>query len=148
MSDLIKSAEVIWTGDLRSGRGTITTASGRLRDAPYSFATRFENDTRGTNPEELIAAAAAGCFSMALSKLLTDSGSPPREIRTKAEVSLVRTPLAFRVSKVHLATQAQVPGISKESFADTANQAKEGCPISQLLKPGLDALTLDATLIG
>jgi lipoyl-dependent peroxiredoxin len=131
-----------WSGTLKEGKGTVSTGSGLLRDAQYSFGTRFE-EGEGTNPEELIAAAHAGCFSMALSAQLTEAGSPPETIETTATVTLEKTDAGFSVTKVHLEVKGRVPGASEESFEKAANGAKEGCPISRLLNA---EITMDAHL--
>jgi lipoyl-dependent peroxiredoxin len=131
-----------WSGTLKEGKGTVSTGSGLLRDAQYSFGTRFEEGA-GTNPEELIAAAHAGCFSMALSAQLTEAGSPPGTIETTATVTLEKTDAGFSVTKVHLEVKGRVPGASEESFDKAANGAKEGCPISRLLNA---EISMDARL--
>ncbi|MDB6111054.1 MAG: peroxiredoxin, OsmC subfamily [Pedosphaera sp.] len=141
-----RSAEAVWKGDLKSGQGTTSTQSRILQNTPYSFKTRFENDMHGTNPEELIAAAHASCFSMAFSNLLSAGGHAPKEIRTQARLTMVKTDTGFKLSKIHLETVGQVDGIDDATFQQTAAKAKEGCPVSQLLKPGLDELTMKATL--
>jgi osmotically inducible protein OsmC len=141
-----RSAEAVWKGDLRSGQGTTSTQSRVLQNTPYSFKTRFENDKQGTNPEELIAAAHASCFSMAFAKMLADAGHAPKEIRTQARLTMAKTDTGFKLSKIHLEMVGQVDGIDEATFQQTAAKAKEGCPVSQLLKPGLDEMTLRATL--
>jgi lipoyl-dependent peroxiredoxin len=146
MAEIQRSAEAVWSGDLKSGQGSITTATGVLKSTPYSFKTRFENDKQGTNPEELIAAAHASCFSMAFSKQLADAGHPPKEVRTKATLTFAKTDAGFKISKIHLETTGMVDGIDQTIFQQTAEKAKEGCPVSRLLKPGLDELTMKATL--
>ena len=139
-----RSASAVWHGGLKDGKGTISTQSGTLKDTQYSFSTRFENGV-GTNPEELIAAAHAGCFSMALSGQLTAAELPPKSIETTAVVTLEKTDAGFTVTKIHLTTKATVPGIDKAKFDELATKAKEGCPISRLLKAA--EITLDATLV-
>ena len=128
-----RKASAIWNGSLKEGAGRISTDSGVLRDTQYSFGTRFENGA-GTNPEELIAAAHAGCFSMALSGQLTTAGKPPESIHTTATVTMEKTDAGFTVTKVHLDVTARVPGIDQAGFDTAANNAKAGCPISRLLK--------------
>jgi osmotically inducible protein OsmC len=145
--EIQRSAEAVWRGDLKSGQGSTTTETGALREVPYSFKTRFENDRQGTNPEELIAAAHASCFSMAFANLLTGAGHAPREIRTKAVLTMVKVEGGFKLSKVHLDTTGRVDGLDQAAFQQTAEKAKEGCPVSRLLKPGLDEITLKATLL-
>ena len=127
-----REASAVWTGSLKEGRGTISTSSGVLNDAQYSFGTRFENG-QGTNPEELIAAAHAGCFSMALSGQLTTAGTPPDSVATTAAVTLEKTDAGFTVTRIHLDVTAKVPGATQEGFDTAANNAKTGCPISRLL---------------
>jgi len=117
---------------LKEGRGAISTESGLLKDAQYSFGTRFE-EGKGTNPEELIGAAHAGCFSMALSAQLTNAGTPPESVATEATVTLEKKEAGFTVTAVHLDVVAKVPGATAESFETAANNAKSGCPISRLL---------------
>lgn len=146
MLQIERSAEAAWRGDLINGQGTTTTQTGALRAVPYSFKTRFENDKQGTNPEELIAAAHAACFSMAFSKMLADGGHVPKEVRTSAKLTLAKTDAGFKVTKIHLETVGSVDGIDDATFQKTAEKAREGCPISQLLKPGLEELSLKATL--
>ena len=139
-----RSANAVWHGGLKDGKGTISTQSGVLKETQYSFSTRFENGV-GTNPEELIAAAHAGCFSMALSGQLTAAELPPTSIETTAVVTLEKTDAGFTVTKIHLIAKATVPGIDKAKFDELAKNAKEGCPISRLLKAA--EITLDATLV-
>ncbi len=137
-----RNASAVWKGDLKSGRGTISTDSGVLSDTQYSFKTRFE-DGKGTNPEELIAAAHAGCFSMALSSELGKLGLTADAIRTTASVSLEKTDAGFTITAVHLDLKAKIPGADKETFEKAANNAKKGCPVSRVLNA---EITLDATL--
>jgi osmotically inducible protein OsmC len=139
---LKRKASAVWSGDLKKGKGQISTASGVLRDTQYSFNTRFE-DGIGTNPEELIGAAHAGCFSMALSGQLTTAGHVAESISTTATVSMDKTEAGFTVTNVHLEVVARVPGIDEEAFLTAANNAKAGCPISRLLKA---EITMDAKL--
>jgi osmotically inducible protein OsmC len=139
-----RSASAVWNGSLKEGKGTISTESGTLKSAQYSFSTRFENGV-GTNPEELIAAAHAGCFSMALSGQLTGASLVPDSIETTAVVTLEKTDAGFTVTKIHLTTKAKVPNATKEKFDELAKNAKEGCPISRLLKAA--EITLDASLV-
>ena len=127
-----RKASAVWNGSLKEGKGTISTDSGLLSQAQYSFGTRFE-DGKGTNPEELIAAAHAGCFSMALSAQLTNAGTPPESVATTATVTLEKKDPGFTVTNVHLDVAAKVPGATQESFETAANNAKTGCPISRLL---------------
>ncbi len=137
-----RSASAVWTGDLRSGKGTISTESGVLSDTPYSFKTRFEQGT-GTNPEELIGAAHAGCFSMALSVELQKAGLIAERIATKADVTLEQKVGGFAITAVHLTLRAKVPGASQADFEEATQAAKTGCPVSKLLRA---EITLDAQL--
>lgn len=137
-----KHASAHWEGDLKQGKGTISTESGALSKNAYGFNTRFE-DTTGTNPEELIGAAHAGCFSMAFSMLLGEEGFTPDSIDTKATVTLDKVSDGFAVTAVHLVMQARIAKIDQAAFESIANKAKAGCPISKLLKADI---TLDATL--
>ncbi len=134
-----------WRGDLRSGSGTVSVASGLFSDGNYSFSSRFE-DEPGTNPEELIAAAHAGCFSMALSNILAEAGHTAESVSTTAKVHLRQIDGAPTIAQIDLVTEGRVPGIDQEQFADYAAQAKEGCPVSRALA-GVNEMTLDATLV-
>ncbi|MDP3072323.1 MAG: OsmC family protein [Opitutaceae bacterium] len=139
-----RKASAVWRGDLKSGRGTISTESTLLKDAQYGFGTRFETGP-GTNPEELVGAAHAGCFSMALSAELGKAGFTADEIATTATVTLDNHPqTSWTVTKIHLETSAKVPGIDAAKFATIAAGAKAGCPISRLLAAA--EITLDAKL--
>ncbi len=128
-----RKASAVWQGGLKDGKGTISTDSGVLDKTQYSFSTRFE-DGKGTNPEELIAAAHAGCFSMALSGQLGAAGLTADSINTTAVVTLEKTDAGFTITTVHLEVSAKVPGSSQDAFQTAANNAKAGCPISRLLK--------------
>ena len=130
----------MWRGDLKGGKGSISTESGVLKDTQYSFSTRFENGA-GTNPEELIAAAHAGCFSMAFSAELGKAGITPESIQTTATVTLEKTDAGFTVTQSHLDVAAKIPGADKAKALEIANAAKAGCPISRLLKANI---TMDA----
>ena len=139
-----RKASAVWHGNLAKGKGTISTESGVLEAAPYSFSTRFENG-RGTNPEELIAAAHAGCFTMALSLALQQAGFTADTLNTTATLTMENLPAtSWTVTAIHLETTAKVPGVSAEQFATVAAGAKAGCPISRLLKA---EITLDAKLV-
>lgn len=138
-----RSASAVWHGSIKEGKGTISTQSGVLKDTQYSFAARFESGI-GTNPEELIGAAHAGCFTMALSGQLTNAGLPPESIETTADVSLTKDDKGFVIDKIHLTTKAKVPGMEKEKFAELAATAKAGCPVSRLFNA---QITMDATLL-
>ena len=137
-----RKASAEWKGGLKDGAGTISTDSGVLSDTQYSFGTRFEQGA-GTNPEELIAAAHAGCFSMALSGQLANAGLTAQSIRTTAAVTLEKGDAGFAITAIHLDVTAKIPGASQEAFLTAANKAKEGCPISRLLNA---KITLDARL--
>lgn len=137
-----RSAKAQWKGDLRSGRGTISSASGVLSNTPYSFTDRFEDGT-GTNPEELLAAAHAGCFSMALSLMLQNEGLKADSIDTTCRISLEKEGEGFAIKKSHLELRAKIPGASQDAFERAAQNAKEGCPVSKLFDT---EITLDAKL--
>jgi osmotically inducible protein OsmC len=139
-----KHASAVWTGSLKEGKGTISTETGVLNNAPYGFKSRFE-DGPGTNPEELIGAAHAGCFSMALSLILGNAGLTAERIETAAEITLEKIGDGFEITASHLTVNAKVPGTDQEGFLKLATQAKEGCPVSKLLKA---KITMDAKLVG
>jgi len=138
-----RKASAVWRGGLKDGKGAITTDSGTLKDTQYSFSTRFESGV-GTNPEELIGAAHAGCFTMALSLILGDAGFTADEMNTQADVTLEKQGDGFAITKVHLTLKAKIPGCDQTKFAELAAKAKAGCPVSKLLKA---EITLDASLI-
>lgn len=140
-----KTATAHWTGSLKEGKGQISTESGALSTQPYGFNTRFE-DKPGTNPEELIGAAHAGCFSMAFSMILGDYDAVADAIDTKATVSLEKQDAGFAITKIHLDMTATIPGISEADFQEAAKTAKENCPVSKVLA-GAD-ITMDAKLVG
>jgi lipoyl-dependent peroxiredoxin len=137
-----RNASAEWKGGLKDGKGTISTDSGVLSNTQYSFSTRFE-EGRGTNPEELIAAAHAGCFSMALSGQLGNAGLTAERINTTAAVTLEKTDAGFTITSVHLVVRAKVPGADQRAFGTAANNAKSGCPVSRVLNANI---TMDATL--
>ncbi|AGZ32917.1 OsmC family peroxiredoxin [Pseudomonas sp. SWI6] len=139
-----KTASAIWQGGLKDGSGFLSTESGALKQNPYGFNTRFEGSP-GTNPEELIGAAHAGCFSMALSMMLGEAGLTAERIDTIAEVSLDKQADGFAITAVHLVLRAKVPGASESQFLEIANKAKAGCPVSKLLNA---TVSLDALLVG
>lgn len=139
-------ATAVWTGSVRGGKGTISTATGVLQDANYSFAARFEGAETGTTPEELIAAAHAGCYSMALSALLGAAGLTALSIETRAAVTLAKVDDGFAITRIALNTTAKIPGASKEMFLQAANDAKAGCPVSKLFANNTE-ITLEAKLI-
>ena len=137
-----RNASAVWQGGLKDGKGTISTDSGVLANTQYSFSTRFE-DGAGTNPEELIAAAHAGCFSMALSGQLGAAGLTADSINTTASVSLEKTDAGFAITKVHLEVRAKVPGADQAAFEKATSNAKSGCPVSKVLNA---EITMNATL--
>jgi osmotically inducible protein OsmC len=137
-----RKASAEWRGDLKTGKGTISTDSGVLQTTPYSFSTRFE-DQKGTNPEELIAAAHAGCFTMALSAELGKENLVPASLRTTATVTLDKLDAGWTVTESRLEVVAKVPGASQEAFRKAAEAAETGCPISRLLKA---KISMDARL--
>jgi lipoyl-dependent peroxiredoxin len=137
-----RTATAVWNGALKDGKGAISTQSGVLADAPYSFVTRFENG-KGTNPEELIAAAHAGCFTMALSAQLGTMNLTPESLRTTATVSLEKLDAGWTISRVHLDVTAKIPGASPSAFESATASAKANCPVSRLLKA---EITMKASL--
>jgi len=137
-----RNASAHWSGGLKDGKGTITSASGVLKNTPYTFSTRFEGQP-GTNPEELIAAAHAGCFTMALSAQLGNAGMTAQSLDTTATVTLERLESGFAITTVHLQVTARIPGADKAKFDQAAKNAEEGCPVSKLLKA---KITMDAQL--
>jgi len=140
---MIRKAKAIWRGTGRAGNGNLTTDSGVLENTPYSFRTRFENE-KGTNPEELIAAAHAGCFAMALAFQLQGAGFTPTELITEATVSLDPEGQGFRISRSALTLRANVPNLDEATFARLAGDAEKNCPVSKVLNA---AITLDAKLV-
>jgi len=138
-----RSANAVWSGGLKDGKGTVSTESGALSGVPYNFRMRFENE-KGTNPEELIAAAHAACFSMALSMILGDAGMTAENIATKATVSLDQREGGFAVTSSHLQTTVKIPNADKAAFQKAVDAAKSGCPISKLLNA---TITMDAKLV-
>jgi len=139
---MVKKAWAVWKGSIKEGGGTLSTETGVLKEAPYGFKSRFENG-KGTNPEELIGAAHAGCFSMALSLMLGNAGLTPEKIETHAQVTLDKVGEGFEITASHLSVKARIPGASEAQFQKIANQAKTGCPVSKLLKA---KITMDAQL--
>jgi osmotically inducible protein OsmC len=133
----------VWRGGLKDGKGAISTKSGALKDYPYGFASRFEGKP-GTNPEELIGAAHAGCFTMALSLILGEAGLTADEMNTQADVTLEKQGDGFAITKVHLTLRAKIPGTDSAKFLELAGKAKAGCPVSKLLKADI---SLDAALV-
>jgi len=139
---MIRKARAAWRGTGREGDGDLTTDSGILKETPYSYRTRFENQP-GTNPEELLAAAHAGCFTMALAFQLQAAGYTPTELSTEAAVSLDPDGSGFKITKSHLTLKADVPGLDQVTFVKLAEAAEKGCPVSRVLNA---EITLDATL--
>lgn len=142
---MIRSANVVWHGTGKEGAGTLSTLSGAIKDLPYSFKARFvdESGMSGTNPEELIAAAHAGCFTMATAVQLSNAGFAPEELKTESKLTMEPVNGANTITKIHLTMNGRVPAITNEQFQELATKAKEGCPVSRLLKA---EITLTATL--
>ena len=135
------NGSAIWSGGIKDGKGAISTRSGALQEYPYGFASRFEGKP-GTNPEELIGAAHAGCFTMALSLILGEAGLTAEKMETTAEVTLDKVDDGFAITAVHLILKAKIPGADQAKFEELTGKAKAGCPVSKLLKANI---TLDAT---
>jgi osmotically inducible protein OsmC len=144
-----RNATAIWRGGGKEGQGVLSTPSGALREVPYSARLRFESESgrEGSNPEELIAAALAGCFSMALSFALSGAGHTPEELRTDAELTMEKEEIGWTIKTIRLKLRGKVPGISEAQFREFAEKARSGCPISRLLKADiqLDARLASAT---
>lgn len=140
---IVKKASLVWRGGLKDGKGSITTESGALSEQPYGFNTRFTGG-KGTNPEELIGAAHAGCFTMALSKILGEAEFTAEQMDTTAEITLEKIGEGFEVTASHLTLKAKIPGIDAETFKTLSDKAKTGCPVSKLLKC---EITLNAKLV-
>lgn len=143
--DILRSADAVWQGDLRGGKGKITTDSGVLKDDAYTWAARFEN-APGTNPEELVAAAQAGCLSMALTSRLNKNGFNPERIATHATLTLEKTEAGNTITKMRLEVVGKVPNMDEATFKEHAEAAEKGCPISTLLRPGLKSVEVVARL--
>jgi osmotically inducible protein OsmC len=141
---ITRTGSAAWQGGLKDGKGTISTESGALKSYPYGFASRFEGQ-RGSNPEELIAAAHAACFTMALSLILGEAKLTATQMDTTAKVAIEQVEGGFAITEVHLALKARIPGADQATFATLAAKAKAGCPVSKLLKA---EITLEATLLG
>ncbi|MFN3596949.1 MAG: OsmC family protein [Rubricoccaceae bacterium] len=139
----VRKADAVWRGALSDGSGHVSTESGTLREVAYSFASRFE-DGAGTNPEELLGAAHAGCFTMAVSHELAGAGHPPARARTTAHVHLEKVEGGFEIPRIHLVLEADVPGIAEDAFQRIATHAKENCPLSKVLRAA--EITLEARL--
>ncbi len=138
-----KNGSAIWSGAIKDGKGAISTGSGALKDYPYGFTSRFEGKP-GTNPEELIGAAHAGCFTMALSLILGEAKLTAERMETRADVTLEKSDEGFTITAVHLTLQAKIPGADQATFEQLTAKAKAGCPVSRLLNA---VITLDATLL-
>jgi lipoyl-dependent peroxiredoxin len=141
---MVRKASAVWKGSLKEGKGTISSDSGVLSSTPYSFSTRFES-AKGTNPEELIAAAHAGCFTMALSAQLGNAGITPESLETTASLTLDKLDAGWTITKIHLDVAARIPGVDKAAFDKAAENAKAGCPVSRVLKA---EITMTARLVG
>jgi osmotically inducible protein OsmC len=146
MADIRRSAEAFWQGDSRSGKGQVSTHSGVLNHAAYSWSARFE-DAPGTNPEELIAAAHAGCFTMAFASTLAKKNLPPESLHTNATLIMEMVDQKWTVTKMRLEVEGKVSNINAAVFQQTAEEAEQGCPISRLLRPGLKEVTVVAKLL-
>ena len=142
MASIKRHASAAWSGSGMDGTGSLTTQSGTLKDTPYGFKTRF-GDAKGTNPEELIAAAHAGCFSMATAFQLSGAGHPPESLHTDATLTMEQVPGGWQIAAVHLAMRAKVPGIDAATFKELAEAAKANCPVSKVLNA---TITLEAVL--
>jgi osmotically inducible protein OsmC len=147
MAEFQRHANSTWKGDLRSGAGVASTESGALQNAQVTFVSRFENAS-GSNPEELIAAAHAACYSMALAHGLSQGGHVPESIDMKATVTLRMDDKGIKITKIHLETEGIVSDIDAAAFQAAAEETKQACPVSALLLPGLEELTLEARLVG
>lgn len=147
MAEIRRTADAEWHGDSRSGGGKISSASGALKNVTYTWADRFDN-APGTSPEELLAAAHASCFSMALASRLAKEGHKPETIQTHA--TCIMTPKeggGWKISRMRLETKARVPGLDENTFKQLASEAEKGCPVSTLLRPGLEDVELVASLV-
>lgn len=142
MAKIVRTASAAWAGGLKDGKGSISLESGALKAYPYGFAARFEGQ-KGTNPEELLGAAHAGCFTMALSLILGEAKLTATQMDTQAKVTLEKLDDGFAITAVHLTLKAKIPGTDQKTFTELANKAKAGCPLSKVLKANI---TLDATL--
>jgi lipoyl-dependent peroxiredoxin len=145
MADIKREGRAVWKGGLKDGSGTTSTQSGFLNELPYSVPSRFES-AKGTNPEEMIAAAHASCFSMMLSKILGDQNKTAQEISTRATLTMRMDASGPKISGIALVCEARVAGMDDAAFQKAATEAKDKCPVSTLLRPGLESLTLEARL--
>lgn len=146
MAMIQRTAEAIWQGNLQNGAGKVSTGSGAIREQPYTWRMRFENEP-GTNPEELIAAAHAACFTMALAATLSKAGYVPDSLRTHALLTMEQENGRWSATRIQLKVEGQVPTIEPNKFRQYANEAKDNCPISRLLKPGLKEIEIIASLV-
>ena len=146
MAEILRSATTTWIGDVKNGSGMTSGASGYLSDVKITWSARFETQP-GTNPEELIAAAEASCYAMALSSNLTRQNTPPESITAKATLTMRRDESGTKLTRLHLDVEARVPGIDEAAFLALAEKVKDTCPVSVLLKPGLEELTVSAKLL-
>lgn len=149
MATFQRRAVSTWSGDLKSGKGTTSAESGAFNKLKVNFAARFVNEENQnqTNPEELVAAAHASCYNMALSNTLAGEGNPPEKLDTRATVTLSAVDGGFKVSRIHLETEGVVPGVDEAKFAECAETARKNCPMSVLLEPGVEEVTLEAKLV-
>ena len=145
MAQIQRTADAFWQGDSRSGKGNVSTGSGAIREQPYTWRMRFENEP-GTNPEEMIAAAHAACFSIALASRLSKAGFTPESLRTHAILTMEQEDGVWSVARIRLEVEGVVPNIDEATFRQNAEEAKNTCPISRLLSPGLKGIDLAATL--
>ncbi len=146
MTEMQRSANAVWKGDSRSGNGTISTPSGVLNQDPYTYLTRFDQ-TPGTNPEELIAAAHASCFSMAFASALSRKGFVPDQLQTRAVLTMEKQEIGWTITKMRLEVDGKVPQISADVYQQTAEEAEKNCPVSRLLRTGLQEVVVIANLI-
>jgi len=145
MPTLERTAEANWKGNFEEGHGLTTTEHKALVETRYSCSSRFEATDDGTNPEELIASAAASCFSMALSKTLSDAGRAPSKLRTRATIGMRKDDEGVKISTLHLHAEGTVPGIDEKQFRQYAEDTRAACPVWQLLAPGLDQISLETS---
>jgi osmotically inducible protein OsmC len=146
MPEIVRTAITTWTGDLKSGAGVTSGESGFLHDLKITWSARFESHP-GSNPEELVAAAEASCYSMALASNLTKQNTPPEIINTRATLTMRRDESGTKLTKMHIEVEARVPGLDAAAFEALAEKTKDTCPVSVLLKPGLEELTVSAKLL-
>lgn len=144
MADIERTATAVWTGDLRRGKGSVRSASGALQDAPYTFATRFQS-APGTNPEELLAAAQAACYSMAFAHLLASRGHVPEEVATEATCHVTPVPGGYRITRMRLRARVRVSGLDGDALSALAHEAEQSCPVANALRPGMQ-IDVEASL--